>query len=140
MDNADPQVFYSSKPRVVHVASNIALAPILLDLAGLWAWPPVLPHYIVFAITFLMAGQYARVRWHAPRLVLDDKGLFCGKFYPIDTIYRAEVAMRAIRLTVLVDGRVTQKTLGLGWASNDDFKKIVELLTTRFQREVPGVK
>lgn len=137
MDDAEVHVFYSSKPRLVHMALNIAFAPVLLYLAGLWTLPPVLPHYIVFAITALMAVQFTRQRWYAPRLVLDDKGLFCGKFYPIDNIYRAEAVFRAVKLTVLADGKVSEKIVSLGWSSRDDYKKIAQLLSERFQREVP---
>lgn len=137
MTDEATHLFYSSKPRVVHVALNIALAPILLYLLGAWAWPPELPHYIVFAITGLMALQYARQRWKAPRLVLDDKGLHCGTFYPAENIYRAEASIRSVTLTVLADGKVKEKIISLGWASRDDYKAIVQLLSDRFQREVP---
>jgi len=137
MTDEATHLFYSSKPRVVHVALNIALAPILLYLLGAWAWPPELPHYIVFAITGLMALHYARQRWKAPRLVLDDKGLHCGTFYPAENIYRAEASIRSVTLTVLADGKVKEKIISLGWASRDDYKAIVQLLSDRFQREVP---
>ncbi len=137
MTDEATHLFYSSKPRVVHVALNIALAPILLYLLGAWAWPPELPHYIVFAITGLMALHYARQRWKAPRLVLDDKGLHCGTFYPAENIYRAEGSIRSVTLTVLADGKVKEKIISLGWASRDDYKAIVQLLSDRFQREVP---
>ena len=137
MSDEATHLFYSSKPRVVHVALNIALAPILLYLLGAWAWPPTLPHYIVFAITGLMALHYARRRWNAPRLVLDDKGLHCGSFYPAENIYRAQGSIRSVTLTVLADGKVKEKIISLGWASRDDYKAIVQLLSERFQREVP---
>jgi len=137
MTDEATHLFYSSKPRIVHVALNIALAPILLYLLGAWAWPPELPHYIVFAITGLMALHYARQRWKAPRLVLDDKGLHCGTFYPAENIYRAEASIRSVTLTVLADGKVKEKIISLGWASRDDYKAIVQLLSDRFQREVP---
>ena len=131
------QVFYSSKPRVIHIALNIALAPLLLYLLGAWSWPPLVPHYIVFAITGLMALHYARQRWSAPRLVLDEDGLQCGKFYPADNIYRAKGSLRSVRLTVLLDGKVKEKIISLGWASQQDCQTIVQLLTERFHREVP---
>ena len=104
--DGEQQVFFSSKPRLVHMAINIAVAPILLYLLGAWAWPPVLPHYIVFTITFLMALHFARQRWRLPRLVL-------------------------------ADGRVKNKVISLGWASREDYQTIQQLLTTRFQRELP---
>ena len=57
-----PVEFYSSKPRVIHMAFNIALAPVLLYLIGVWPWPPTLPHYITFLITGLIGMRYARQR------------------------------------------------------------------------------
>lgn len=131
------QVFYSSKPRLIHIALNIALAPALLYLLGAWKWPPVLPHYIVFAITALMALHYARQRWHAPRLLLDDAGLTCGKFFAADNIYRAEPSLRSVTLTVLADGQVKTRVVSLGWASREDCRAIQQLLAARFQRELP---
>ncbi len=129
--------FYSSKPRVIHMALNIALSPILLYLLGAWAWPPGLPHYIVFGLTVLMALQYTRTRWRAPRLVLDETGLYCGAFYAAENIYRAEGTIRSVRLWMLKDGKVKEKIISLGWASRDDCRAIQQLLVDRFQREIP---
>lgn len=137
MESENRHVFYASKPRILHMALNIAIAPVLLYLLGAWKWPPVLPHYIVFAITSLMALHYARKRWSTPRLVLDTDGLHCGDSYAADDIYKAEPAIRAVVLTVLRDGKVKEKIVSLGWASRDDYKTIVQLLAERFQREVP---
>jgi hypothetical protein len=137
MNNQTKHIFYSSKPRVIHMALNIALAPLLLYLLGAWAWPPSIQHYIVFVITGLMALHYARQRWTAPRLVLDESGLTCGVFYPIDNIYKAEGSIRSVTLTILKDGKVKEKIISLGWASREDYKTIVQLLNERFQREVP---
>lgn len=133
----EQHVFYSSKSRLVHMAINIAIAPGLLYLLGAWAWPPVLPHYIVFAITCFMAIHYARQRWTEPRLVLDANGLLCGKFYSADNIYKAEPSLRSVTLTLLADGRVKNKVISLGWASREDCQAIQQLLAARFQREVP---
>ena len=58
----DQHIFYSSKPRTIHVAVNIALAPVLLYLLGIWPWPPTLPHYITFFITGLIGMRYAKQR------------------------------------------------------------------------------
>jgi len=136
--NAETQhIFYSSKPRVIHMALNIALAPVLLYLLGAWSWPPLLPHYIVFAVTFLIAFNYSRQRWSAPRLVLDESGLTCGKFYAAENIYKAEPSLRSVTLTVLSDARVKNKVVSLGWASKEDCHAIQQLLAERFQREVP---
>ena len=134
----EPQAirFYSSKPRLIHMAANIALAPVLLYLVGFWPWPPTLPHYITFAITGLIAMRYARQRWHQPRLVIDDRGLTCGEFYPWESIRHMQTVMRAFKLTLMQDdGQMRQKVLNLGWASNDDFKTIVRLLTERFEQQ-----
>jgi hypothetical protein len=137
MESANTQVFYASKPRILHMAANIALAPVLLYLLGAWSWPPQLPHYIVFVITILMALHYARRHWSTPRLVLDDSGLHCGAFYASDNIYRATPAIRSVVLTVLKDGKVKDKVISLGWSSREDYRTIVSLLSERFQREVP---
>ena len=138
MQADDTQVFFSSKPRVLHVAINIALAPVLLYLFGAWSWPPQLPHYIVFAITSLMALRYARLRWSMPRLVLDDKGLHCGSFYPAETIYKVTPGIRSVALTLVEDGKQEEKIVSLGWSSREDYRRIIALLSERFQRELPG--
>ena len=137
MNTESRHVFYASKPRILHMALNITLAPILLYLLGAWSWPPLLPHYIVFAITALMGLHYARRHWSTPRLVLDEEGLHCGDFYATDEIYKAVPAMRSVVLTVLRDGKVKDKVISLGWSSRDDYRVIVQLLGERFQRDVP---
>lgn len=134
MNEPQPIQFYSSKPRLIHMALNISLAPALLYLVGFWPWPPTLPHYITFGITGLIAMRYARLRWHQPRLIIDDRGLTCGEFYPWESIRHVQTVMRAFKLTLMQeDGQVRQKVLNLGWASNDDFKTIVRIITERFQ-------
>ena len=134
MNDEQPIQFYSSKPRLVHMALNIALAPALLYLVGIWPWPPTLAHYITFAITGLIAMRYARQRWRQPRLIIDGRGLTCGEFYPWESIRQVQTVMRAFKLTLMQDdGQVRQKVLNLGWASNDDFKTIVRIITERFQ-------
>lgn len=133
-------VFYARKSHLVHWALNIALAPVLLYLLGAWKWPPVLPHYIVFAITFLLGLRFAQRRWSTPQLILDDEGLFCGKFYAADHIYRTEPSWRSVTLTMLADGAVKTKVIGLGWAGRHDCQQIQQLLADRFQREVPEQK
>jgi len=137
MDSDSKQLFYASKPRILHMAANIALAPLLLYLLGAWSWTPQIPHYIVFAITALMALHYARRHWSTPRLALDETGLTCGDFYAAENIYKVEPAIRSIVLTILQDGKVKQKIVSLGWSSRADYKVIVQLLGERFQREVP---
>ena len=137
MDTDSKQLFYASKPRILHMAANIALSPLLLYLLGAWAWPPQLPHYIVFTITALLALQYSRRHWSTPRFELDESGLQCGAFYAAENIYKAKPAMRSVVLTILKDGKVKDKVVSLGWANRDDYRTIIALLTERFQREVP---
>ncbi len=137
MDTDSKQLFYASKPRILHMAANIALSPLLLYLLGAWSWPPQLPHYIVFVISALMALNYSRRHWSTPRLELDESGLQCGAFYAADNIYKAAPAMRSVVLTILKDGKVKDKVVSLGWSSREDYKIIIALLSERFQREVP---
>lgn len=137
MTDSELITFYSSKPRLLHVASNILFAPVLLYLLGIWPWPPLLPHYIVFAITLFLAVRYLRQRWHAPRFVLDETGFFCGDFYPAENIQRIDVTMRSLKLSLLEDGEEKQKHVSLGWASRDDYKTIIQLLSERFPPRTP---
>lgn len=132
MANSDAQTFYSSKIRLVHVAANIALAPVLLYLFGIWSLPPSLPHYITFGVTGLLAHRYARRRWDIPRLVIDDAGLHYEEFIPAESIQSVQRFMRALKVHVLEDGAVTEKVISLNWASNADFKIILELVGKRF--------
>lgn len=136
-DSAAAQAFYARKSHLIHWALNIALAPVLLYLLGAWKWPPEVPHYIVFAITTVLGIRFARRRWRTPQLVLDEEGLFCGRFYAAENIYRAEPSWRSVTLTFLNDGRAQTRVIGLGWASRDDCQRIQQLLAERFQREVP---
>jgi hypothetical protein len=135
MSEQAPVQFYSSKPRLVHMAANIALAPVLLYLVGIWPWPPTMPHYITFAITGLIAMRYARQRWHQPRLIINHEGIYCGNFYSWEAIRNMQTVMRAVKLTLMQeDGTVREKVLNLGWASNSDFKTIVQVLGERYQQ------
>ena len=136
-ESENEYVFFSSKPRVIHMAVNIALAPVLLYLIGLWPWPPTLPHYATFFITGLIGMRYAKQRLGMPRLGLNDKGLYCGEFYPAENIRNAQTVMRALKLTLMEDGQVREKIIGLGWASNADFTRIAELVTKRFGSAEP---
>ena len=137
MSNGEPQLFYSSKRHVIHMGINIAIAPFLLYLLQIWAWPPVLPHYIVFAITAVLAIRYMRQRIKTPRLLLDDAGLHTDQLYPAENIYRAEPSYKSVTLSYLAEGRVKTKVIGLGWASRTDCEAIQQLLADRFQRDVP---
>jgi len=96
-NDGEAHIFYSSKPRTIHMAINIAIAPVLLYLLGIWPWPPTLPHYITFFITGLIGMRYAKRRLGQPRLALDEKGLYCGEFYPAESIRNVQTVMRALK-------------------------------------------
>ena len=132
MNTVEPIRFYSSRPRLIHMAVNIWISPALLYLIGIWTWPPTLPHYITFFITGLIAMRYTKQRWDSPRMVFDSEGVYCGEYYPAESIQKIEPVMRAIKLSLFKDGVPKDKVISLGWASNDDFKKIVKLADERF--------
>ena len=132
MNATDQIIFYSSKPRLLHMAANILIAPALLYLVGLWAWPPTMPHYVTFFVTGLIAMRYVKQRWGSPRLVFDSEGFYCREYYPAESIQKVEPVLRSIRLSLLKDGESKDKVVSLGWASNDDFKTIIILAVDRF--------
>ena len=132
MNATDQIIFYSSKPRLLHMAANILIAPALLYLVGLWAWPPTMPHYVTFFITGLIAMRYVKQRWSSPRLVFDSEGFYCREYYPAESIQKVEPVLRSIRLSLIKDGESKDKVVSLGWASNDDFKTIINLAVDRF--------
>ena len=131
MTEQQPAIFYSSKPRLVHIGLNIALAPGLLYLFGLWSLPPTLPHYIMFFITGLIAHRFVRQRWDRPRLIIDDTHIDFGEQIPIESIDRVERFMRALKVQYSVEGTAQEKVIGLSWASNADFRSIVALVDQR---------
>ena len=124
--------FYSGKPRLIHIAANIAMAPALLYLVRLWPWPPTIVHLSVFAITTIIAFRYLIKHWHTPRLIIDDKGLYYGEFYPAESICKTESTLKSLTLTLTEGDETRIKVLNLGWASSDDFKAIHDLIKNRF--------
>ena len=132
MNTTDQIIFYSSKPRLLHMAANILIAPALLYLVRLWAWPPTMPHYITFFITGLIAMRYVKQRWSSPRLVFDSEGFYCREYYPAESIQKVEPVMRSLKLSLTKDGESKDKVINLGWASKEDFKTIVKLAVERF--------
>ncbi len=114
------------------MAINIAFAPALLYLVGLWQWPPGVPHLLVFAITTVLAFRYLKPRWTQPQLTLDERGLYCGRLYSTASIQRVTPIVRALKLELSDENGVSEKTLNLNWASRDDFKTIVETTSGRF--------
>ena len=134
MTTTDQIQFYSSKPRLIHMAINIWIAPALLYLAGIWAFPPTMPHYITFFFTGLIAMRYVKQRWGNPRMVFDSEGFYCGEYYLAESIQKVEPVMRSLKLSLTKDGESKDKIISLGWASNDDLKTIVKLAVERFNR------
>ena len=124
--------FYSSKPRLIYMAVNIWIAPVILYLVGVWALPPTLPHYLTFFITGLIAIRYTKPRWGNPRMVFDSEGFYCGEYFPAESIQKVEPVMRALKLSLIKGGEVKEKVISLGWASNDDLKTIIKLVDERF--------
>ena len=92
-DRRQSAVFYSSKPRIViHMAINIAIAPVLLYLVGVWPWPPqrcrtTSPFSITGLIGIaLRASQLAR---RCPPGDRRGRTALRSSFYPADeSIYR----------------------------------------------------
>ena len=132
MNTTEQIEFYSSKPRLIYMAANIWIAPVLLYLVGVWALPPTLPHYITFFISGLIAMRYIKQRWASPRLVFDSEGFYCGEYFPTESIQKVEPVMRALKLSLIKEGESKDKVISLGWASNDDLKTIIKLADERF--------
>ena len=119
------------------MAANIWAAPVLLYLIGVWTLPPTLPHYITFFITGLIAMRYIKQRWGSPRMVFDSEGFYCGEYFPAESIQKVDPVMRALKLSLIKDGESKEKVISLGWASNDDLKRIIKLADERFNaREI----
>ena len=89
-------------------------------------------HLSVFAITTIIAFRYLKKHWHTPRLIIDDKGLYYGELYPAESICKTESTLKSLTLTLTEDDQTRVKVLNLGWASNDDFKTIHDLIKNRF--------
>lgn len=132
MNTTEQIQFYSSKPRLIYVAANIWIAPVLLYLIGIWTLPPTLPHYITFFITGLIAMRYTKPRWGSARMVFDSEGFYCGEYFSAESIQKVEPVMRALKLSLINGGEVKEKVISLGWASNDDLKTIIKLVDQRF--------
>ena len=132
MNTTETIQFYSSKPRLIYVAANIWIAPVLLYLIGVWALPPTVPHYFAFFITGLIAMRYTKPRWSSPRMVFDSEGFYCGEYFADESIQKVEPVMRALKLSLIKDGEVKEKVISLGWAGSDDLKTIIKLVHERY--------
>ena len=132
-DNAQSSIsFYPGKKQLIPLAFNIAVAPMLLYLFGLWPWPPTVLHMAVFALTIIMAVRYVKYHLQKARMVIDDSGIHCGKFYPADSIRAVKPYMRALKVWVDIDGNEKEKVINLWWASKEDLQVIFQQASERY--------
>jgi hypothetical protein len=123
--------FFFSRPKLIHIASNIALSPILVYLIGLWPWPPALPHLIVFIIAGAIALRYVKKRWATPQMVINEHAIHCGGVYSFDDIVKVEQVMRSLRITARSEQGEETQVVGLGWAKRADFEEIISIVNER---------
>ena len=123
--------YYFSRPKLIHIASNIALSPILLYLIGLWPWPPALPHLIVFIIVGVIALRYVRKRWDTPQMVISEQAIHCGGVYAFDDIVKVERVMNSLRITVRTEQGEETRVVGLSWSKRGDFEEILSIVNER---------
>lgn len=133
MNDDSPVEFYPGKAQLIPVAFNIALAPMLLYLLGLWPWPPTTLHLGVFFITTIMAFRFVKSRLGKPRLVFDDKGIHFGKSFAAADIRGVKPYMRALKVWVNKDGKVSEKVINLWWASKKDLQAIFAQASQRYK-------
>jgi len=110
----------------MHMAINIAFAPILLYLVGIWALPPTTIHLVLFAISTALAFRYVMSRWNTPRLVISDEGIWFGTLYAAESIVSVQPLLRNLKLRIRTEEGEQDKMIGLGWARNEDVARIVE--------------
>jgi hypothetical protein len=132
VSDSPPIVFYPGKLRLVHVASNLALLPLLLYLFKIWAWPPTIIHMGVFALSGFMAIRFYRVRMGKPRLVFDDAGLHGEVSYASGDIRGVKPTLGALRLRVDGEEGPAEHLINLWWASKADMREISRLALERF--------
>jgi len=124
--------FYPGKKQLMPVAFNIAIAPMLLYLFRLWPWPPTVLHAGVFMLTSIMAVRYVKHHLQKARMVIDDRGIHCGKFYPAESIRGVKPYMRALKIWVDIDGNEKEKVINLWWASKEDLQAIFQQTAERY--------
>jgi len=123
--------YFFSRPKLIHIASNIALSPILLYLIGLWPWPPTLPHLIVFIIAGVIALRYVKNRWATPQMVINEHAIHCGEVYPFDDIVKVEQVMSTLRITVRTEQEEETRVVRLNWSKRGDFEEILTIVNER---------
>ncbi len=133
MSEQEPVVFYPGKIKLIPIALNIAVAPMLLYFLGLWPWPPTALHFAVFALTAIVAFQFVKRSIKKPRMIFDNEGIhFGGVSYPTKSIISIQPYMRALRIKFDKEGKEKEKIANLWWASKDDIRRIYEIATARY--------
>ena len=126
--------FFPGKTQLMPVTFNIAVAPFVLYLIGIWPWPPTVWHLGVFGVTTVIAVRYLRTRLARPGLILDEKGIHYGGRSYVDTeIEGVKPYMRALKIRVSQDGNVSEKVINLWWASREDVQAIISLVSQRYK-------
>ena len=132
MSDNPPIVFYPGKLRLIHVAINLALMPLLLYLFKIWSWPPTLIHMGVFALSAMMAIRFYRLRMGKPRLVFDDAGLHGEVSYASADIRGVKPTLGALSIRVDEESGSKEHLINLWWASKADMREISRLALERY--------
>ena len=127
-----PATFYPGKLRLIHIAINLALLPLLLYLFKIWSWPPALIHMSVFALSAMMALRFYRVRAGKPRLVFDDAGIHVEVSYACADIRGVKPTIGALKLRMDEEGGAKDHVINLWWASKADLQEISRLAVERY--------
>jgi hypothetical protein len=129
----EPVTFYPGKKQLLPIAFNIAVAPMLLYLLGLWAWPPSLVHLVAFVFTSLIAIRFVRSHQAQPALMFDQEGIRLKRqFYPVEQIKAVKPYMRTLKIQLEIDGKTSEKVVNLWWAGGDIIESIYREATTRY--------
>ncbi len=134
MSEQESVVFYPGKAKLIPVALNIAIAPMLLYFSGVWPWPPTVLHILVFVLTAIIAFQFVKRSLKKPRMIFDNKGIhYGGVIYPTESIIAIKPYMRALKIKIDKEGKEKEKVVNLWWAGKDDIRKIYETATARYK-------
>ena len=128
MSDSTTHSFCYSKGRIIHVAINIALSPVLFIVVGVWSWPPTGMQALIYLASFLAAVAYSRYRWQQPVLFIDDNGIRGKKSFEFASLEKCALIFRSLRLKLSADKGGQEEVLNLNWASKEDIQKIVALV------------
>ena len=134
MSEQESVVFYPGKSKLIPIAFNIAVVPMLLYFSGLWPWPPTPLHIVVFVLTAVVAVKFISRSIKKPRLIFDNDGIHCGGIsYPAESVISVQPYMRALRIKFNKGDREKEKVINLWWASKKDIRKIYETAAARYK-------